>query len=380
MLDLLHKDTEAPMARRRLPFWPLAIAGIGAGFALWQNRDVAARGARTGAHRLAGALGGTLAGTAAAFASLAENGGLLASSPTDIPARGWKQILRRTYREIGNDRVLSVAGGVAFFVLLAVFPAITAFISIYGLVADPSMIAAHLNDLSMILPMGAVQIVGDQAMRLISAGNAALTFASVFAILLALWSANGGAKALIESLNVAYDKTEKRSFVRLNLVALLTTFGIVVLMVLLIAVSAVLPAVLNFLPLGHLAEVAALVLRWPLIFVILLTALSVLYRWGVCNASIPWRWITPGAVLAAAGLMVFSMAFSLYATHFTDFDKTYGSLGAVIGFLTWLWLSAAIVLAGAELNAEVENQAARRRVPDLGPLADLMLTALRLLR
>ncbi len=345
------------MPRKRLLFWPFALAGFGAGYALWQNRAAAAKGARIGARSAGRTVRDVLAGFLAGLSDVALSPNGLTATPAQIPARGWKEILRRTFREISQDRVLSVAGGVAFFVLLAVFPTVTAFISIYGLVADPSMIATHLNDLSTILPAGAVQVVGEQAMRLISAGGAALTFASIFSILLAIWSANGGAKALIESLNVAYDRTESRSFLRLNLVAMLSTIGIIVLMVALVAASAVLPVVLDYLPLGRSAELVTLVLRWPLIFIVLLTALSVLYRWGTCNPTAKWRWITPGAVLASAGLMIFSMGFSLYATHFTDFDKTYGSLGAVIGFLTWLWLSAAIVLVGAELNAEVEHQA-----------------------
>ncbi|MDH2325843.1 YihY/virulence factor BrkB family protein [Cereibacter sp. SYSU M97828] len=280
-----------------------------------------------------------------------------AARPTQIPIRGWRQIVMRTAAAVMEHRVLAVAAGVTFFILLAFVPALSAFVSIYGLFADRATIAEHMGLLEQVLPVGSMAVVQDQVTRLATAGTTAMTFASVLSLLIALWSANGATKAMIEALNVAYDEREKRSFVKVTLISFAMTLGMVGLGLAMIVVVAVLPAVISFLHVP--GESAALLARWPVILLVMLLVLAGLYRFGPSRDAARWRWISPGALVAAVGLVVFSMAFSIYASNFANFNETYGSLGALMGLLTWLWLGSVIVLVGAELNAEAEKQTNR---------------------
>jgi membrane protein len=240
--------------------------------------------------------------------------------------------------------------------LLALFPAITAFISLFGLFNDPSTISAEISKLFSILPAAATSIIGDQVTRIAAAPNTTLGVAFFVSLALALWSATGGTKALIDALNVAYGEKEKRSFLKLNVFALLATLGGIFCVGLLLTVVAVIPAIIAFMSLGAFGEWLLWAGRWPAVFLILLGVLAVVYRYGPSRNKAQWRWVTPGSLLAALGLLVFSMLFSWYAASFGKFNETYGSLGAVIAFLTWLWLSSVIVLVGAELNSESERQ------------------------
>src|SRR5215203_313760 len=183
-----------------------------------------------------------------------------ATTPTDIPAKGWKDILWRTYEEINKDRILAVAAGVTFYALLALFPAIAALVSIYGLFADPATIQDHLNSLSGVLPSGALEIIGEQVKRISSQGGGALGFAFLFGLGISLWSANAGMKAVLDALNVAYGEEEKRSFVQLNLRSLAFTLGIIVFIVVAIGAIVIIPIVLNLVGLGSAAEWIILIL------------------------------------------------------------------------------------------------------------------------
>lgn len=282
-----------------------------------------------------------------------------AETPLQIPILGWRQIAMRTANAVMEDRVLAVAAGVTFFILLAFVPALSAFVSIYGLFADRTTITGHLTLLEEVLPPEALSVVADQVSRLVTADATTMTFASVMSLLIAVWSANGGMKAMIEALNVAYDEREKRSFLMLTVISLAMTMGMVALILVMIALVAVLPAVLSYLPVTLGAETAALVIRWPVILIVMLAVLAGLYRFGPSREAARWRWISPGALLAGGALVVFSMLFSWYASNFANFNETYGSLGALMGLLMWLWLSAVIVLVGAELNSEAEKQTNR---------------------
>ncbi len=263
---------------------------------------------------------------------------------------------KRVWQEIATDRVLSVAGGLTFFALLALFPAITAIVSIFGLFADPAEVGSYLAGFTSVLPNDSATLLVDQA-RMISAENPAnLSLAAVAGLVFALWSANGGTKALIEALNVAYGVPETRGFVRLHLISLGSTVcGILTALVLIVAV-AILPAALNFVWLGGIAGPVLLISRWPAIFLVMLGLLAVIYRWGSNRRDAAWRWITPGAVLASSGLIVFSLLFSWYASNISDLNRTYGSLGAVVALMIWMWMSATVILVGAELNAELDRQ------------------------
>ncbi|WP_291863471.1 YihY/virulence factor BrkB family protein [Bradyrhizobium sp.] len=285
--------------------------------------------------------------------------GRLSSSPFHIPWAGWKDILWRTYQQIGEDRLLATAAGVVFFGLLAVFPAITALVSSYGLFADPSTIGANLQTLAVMLPQGSFQIVEDQIARVLAKGDATLGVTFLFGLGLAIWSANAGVKAVIEALNVVYGEREKRGFFRLNLLSLaFTTGGIIALMVMASAVVA-LPLALDHLGLAQESKIIVSLARWPVMFAILLAALAVLYRFGPSRRAAQWEWLSIGTLVAALLWIAGSSLLSWYLSNFGNYDATYGSLGAAIGLMMWMWMSAVMVLCGAELNSEIEHQTAR---------------------
>ena len=283
--------------------------------------------------------------------------GRAAGKPTSIPAKGWKDVLWRTYEEFSADRLMLVAAGVTFYVLLALFPAITAFISIYGLFNDPASVNDQLQGLAGVLPGGALQIIGEQMQRLTSQESAKLGFGMVFGLGVALWSANAGMKTLFDAMNIVYEEEEKRGFIKLTLVTLGFTLGTIVALIVALTGVVVLPIVLEFLHLGGL-ETWLLVLRWPILLVLVALGLSMVYRVGPSRSAAKWRWIAPGSLVSATLWVIFSLLFSWYAQNFGSYDETYGSLGAAIGFMTWIWISTIVVLLGAELNAELEHQTA----------------------
>ncbi|MFN3936680.1 MAG: YihY/virulence factor BrkB family protein [Gemmobacter sp.] len=290
---------------------------------------------------------------------VAAERGHLARSPVEMPARGWMDIARRLIDEVQEDRVLAVAAGVTFYCVLAFFPLITAFVAIYGLLADPATVAQHLDGLRAVIPYEALTLIREQLERLVAVDNRSLTLATAASLAIAFWSANGAAKALIEAMNVAYDEREKRGFVHLNLLAMSLTLGAISMVTALLTLAAVVPAILPHLPGGGLRDNLLLFLRWPLMFAVLIVALAVLYRVGPSRRAARWRWITPGAVLAAIGLVIVSMGFAWYTSTFAGYGETYGSLGTIVAVMMWIWLSSIIVIVGAELNAETEHQTAR---------------------
>lgn len=285
--------------------------------------------------------------------------GASADEPTQIPARGWIDILHRTYDEVGKDRVTAVAAGVTFYGLLALFPALTAFVSIYGLMADPATIAGQLAAVDGFLPGGATDFLRDQIVRITAGGRASLSFAFALSLAIALWSANAGVKAIFDALNVAYGEAEKRGFVMLNLISLSFTTGILIFVLLAVGAIAAIPIILDFLYLGEATEWLIALGRWPILIAVLVTGLGILYRFGPSRDEAKWTWVSPGAVFASAGWLIASLLFSWYVANFEDYNKTYGAIGAVIGLMTWMWLSATIVLVGAELNSEAERQTDR---------------------
>ncbi len=285
--------------------------------------------------------------------------GRSAEEPHQIPWTGWKDIFVRVYKESLEDRLLAEAAGVAFYAILAIFPAVAALVSLYGLFADPNTIRGHLDAISFVLPAGALEIVGDQAMRIASkSGNQlGITFLIGFAV--ALWSANAGVKAMFDALNVVYEEKEKRSFIWLNIESLIFTFLSVVFVLVAMGVMVVLPVALGFIGLGSTAEVIISLVRWPILLAAVVVGLAVLYRYGPSRERARWAWVTWGSFFAAVLWVVVSVAFSWYVTNLGNYNETYGSLGAAIGFMTWLWLSVAVTLVGGEVNAEMEHQTAR---------------------
>jgi membrane protein len=279
------------------------------------------------------------------------------ASPLRLSISAWGQILWRTVQRTSKDRLLANAAGVVFFGLLAVFPAITALVSCYGLFADPHTIGDNLQTLALMLPGGSFDIVQDQIARVLAKGNAELGVTFLFGLLLALWSANSGVKAVIDALNVAYEEEEERGFIHLNVLSLAFTLsGIAALLVMVAAVVAF-PLALDHVGLAPDSQLIVSLARWPFLFVVLLVALGLLYRLGPSRPATPWRWLSVGAVVAALLWIAGSALLSFYLSNFANYSATYGSLGAAIGLMTWMWMSAITVLLGAELNSEIERQA-----------------------
>ena len=285
--------------------------------------------------------------------------GRTASTPWEIPWTGWKDILWRTYGQIGEDRLLAVAAGVVFYGLLALFPAVTAFVSLYGFFAQASGINEHLSLVAGVLPEGAVQIIQEQVTRIAFKGETRLTLAFTFGLALALWSANAGMKALIDALNVSYDEEEKRGFIKLNLVSLTLTVGAIVAVLIAVGAVIVVPIVLSYLGLGGWVQTFLSLLRWPVLLLLVIFGLAVLYRFGPSREQPRWEWISVGSLVAAVVWLLGSALLSWYLASFADYDATYGSLGAAIGMMMWMWISSIVILFGAELNSEVEHQTAR---------------------
>lgn len=284
-----------------------------------------------------------------------------ATHPSEIPARGWWDILKRTVRQISDDRVMTEAAGITFFTLLALFPAIGAMISIYGLFADPSTISEHLSAVSVVVPDGGMQIIDEQVKRMVARGGASLGIGAVIGLATSLWSANQAIKALVDALNVVYEEKERRSFLRRTMVTLAFTLGGILFILLAMAGVVVLPLALKFLGIGTEGGIGLILslARWPVLVLTIGLFLAIIYRYGPDRDLAQWRWVSWGSAAAAVGFLAFSFGFSYYVSNFGNYNETYGSLGAVVGFMTWTWLSAAVVLVGAELDAEMEHQTAR---------------------
>lgn len=279
-----------------------------------------------------------------------------ADQPQHIPAEGWKDVLWRSWTGAQEDNISLVAGGVTYAVLLALFPGLAALVSIYGLFADPAQVQHEVSAMAGVMPGGAQQVIGGQLKSLASASGGALGIGAVLGILIGLWSASRGMSGMVTALNIAYDEKEKRGFVRLTLISLALTLGLLVTGLVAIGIVVGVPAILNVLGLGGWVRWATLILQWPVLIVVMMVALAVLYRYAPSRDAPRWAWISPGAIIATLLWIIGSIAFTAYVANFGTYNKTYGSLGAAIGMMTWLYLSAYVVLLGAEINAEAERQ------------------------
>jgi membrane protein len=282
--------------------------------------------------------------------------GRLAKAPHDIPVRGWRDVLWRTMLEVSRDRLPAVAGGITFYGLLAIFPAIGVFVSLYGLFADVGTVSHDLNQLAVFVPRQVLTLVADQMVRLASRPHAGLSFAFVVSLVLSIWSANAGMQALIAGLNVAYGETEKRNFLVQRTLSLgFTVAGLVFAT----AVTGLLVAI----PIGVQAlglwDAWLVPFRWVALFLLAAVSFAVIYRFAPSREEARWRWVRWGAALGALIWVGGSLAYSWFLGSFAHYDATYGPLGAVIGFMMWIWFTAMVVLMGAELNAEIEHQTAR---------------------
>lgn len=295
-----------------------------------------------------------------------------ADTPADFPAQGWKDIAWRVYGGVQEDRVLLVAAGVTFYGLLALFPAIAALVSLYGLFADAATINGHFQLLSGFLPGGALEIVGDQVKRIAAQSQGTLGLAFLVTLVLSIWGANSGTKSIFDALNIIYKEREKRSFIKLTLWSLAFTASAIILALVALASVVAVPIALRLLGVPNETAPGLLaMLRWPLLYLIILIALACLYRYGPSRTHPQWRWVTWGSAIAGGLWIVGSLAFSWYVANFGNYNATYGSLGAIIGFMIWMWLSTVVVLLGAEINAEMEHQTTRDTTKGHGkPIGD----------
>ncbi len=285
-----------------------------------------------------------------------EGRGREAGTPREIPPSGWRDILLRVKGELSRDHVSVVAAGVAFYAFVAIFPAIAALISLYGLVADPRQAGDQIMSLAGTLPGEVRSILTEEMGRIAGQPGGTLSLGLLVGLMLALWSAHQGMGSLFEALDIAYGEEEKRGFFKFNALTLLFTLGAILLVLVALGLVVGLPIALGFVGLSSIAETLVSVLRWPLLASFVLLGLSLIYRYGPSRATPRWRWVTWGSVVAAALWIGGSALFSFYVSRFASYNKTYGSMAAVVILLLWFYLSAYSVLLGAEINAEMEHQ------------------------
>ena len=281
-----------------------------------------------------------------------------ADKPTEVPAKGWWQILKRSWAEAKDDHVPLLAAGVAFFAFLSLFPALIATVLVYGLVKSPQEIEAQISSFSDNLPEGAGTLITGQLSQVASSSSSALGVGLVISLAVALWSASTGVANLIKAVNIAYDEDETRGFVVKRGLALLLTLGAIVFVVVAVALIAVVPQVAGAVGLGTGGQLLVQVLRWVGLVVAVMVALAVVYRVGPDRDAPKMRWVSLGAVIATVIWIIASVLFSFYVSNFGSYGKTYGSLAGVVVLLFWLWITSYIILLGAEVNSETEAQTA----------------------
>ena len=292
-----------------------------------------------------------------------------AETPSEIPGRGWIEVLKRTKKEGVADNASLLAGGVAFFALLAIVPLLVAALSIWGLFASPADATRLIGDLVSGLPQSAQNLVSRQLRNISNRSNAGLSVTAIISLAVALWSASSGAKHLIEAVNTAYDEEEGRGFIKVRGLALLFTLGAVAFLLVAIGLIAVLPSALSDAGVPDPLRIVLEVARWPLLAVLMVAGLAIVYRVAPDRRDPKWQWVSWGAVAATALWLIASALFAVYASSLGSYDQTYGSLGGVIVIMLWLYITALAAILGAELNAELEAQtAADTTVGDPRPL------------
>jgi membrane protein len=302
----------------------------------------------------------SLAGAAPAIPAPPRPAPLIPQARATPAPRGPWPIARTVLARFNRDRIMAEAAGVTFYALLAIFPAIASLISLYGLIADPATIGAHLSLAAGVIPEGGMQIITGQVASLTASPHQALGWGAVIGILTSLWSANAGIKSLFDALNVVYEKRETRGFIGLTLTSLAFTLGALAFIILALGAVVALPAILGFVGLSAVADMSLSLARWPLMLLAMTLMLAFLYRFGPSQAVARWRLLSWGSAFASVTWIGASAGFSWYVANFGSYNKTYGSLGAAVGFMTWIWISTMIVLLGAELDAALAQGTAPR--------------------
>ena len=282
-----------------------------------------------------------------------------ANTPNEIPLKGLRDVFWRVVTEVDQDRVTLIAAGVTYYLLLAMFPALGALVSLYGFVSDPLTIAGHIGFLADLFPSGSFDLILNQLKALTEQKPSTLSIGFITGLLVALWSANNGIKALFDAMNIAYGEAEKRGIIKLNLISFLFTFGALLAAIVMIVAIGVMPAVLAYLWLDRWVEVLAKVARWPVMLALVGGGIVLIYRYGPSREYAKLRWLSWGVVFSTLLWFAASLLFSYYLDNFANYNATYGTLGALIGFMVWTWISVLILIVGAELNAELEHQTMR---------------------
>lgn len=353
--DPRPKRGAPPLARAAVALAPWAVtAAVAAAWLSTQPRRLPPPEPPPEAPPPPPGLSETLVTTPERFEALEPLRGRIAPAPHRIPWTGWKDILWRTSQEFQVDNLMSVAGSITFFTLLAIFPALGVFVSLYGLFADVGVVQKQMAQLSIVFPPDVVRIVGDQMMRLATERGFNLSAAFLVSFVFSIWTANAGMKALFQGLNVTYDEVEKRNFFYRTALTYAFTFAF---LTFLTAVTAIMVALPIAVKAANLPD-WVLVVRWLLLYAVVSASFAFAYRYGPCRRRAQWAWIYPGALIAALIWMAGSAGFSWYINNVAHLQVTYGSLGAAIGFMLWVWFSVVVVLVGAELNAEIEHQTA----------------------
>lgn len=282
--------------------------------------------------------------------------------PTHIPSSGWKSIGLGVKDEIGENNVSIVSAGVAFYAFLALFPAIGALVSIYGLAMDPQSLQDQLQKINQIMPQQAFEIIQAQLKDVVSTSGSALSWSLIVGILFSLWSANKGTKSMFTGLDVAYDTRNNRGFIKQNALTLLFTFGTVILVIISLGLIVIWPAIVHLVSLPAPVENIITWLRWVLLAGLVVVFIAAMYRYAPDRKKPAYKWVFPGALLATLLWLIASWGFSFYVQNFGSYGEVYGSISAVVVLLLWLFISSFIILIGAELNSEIEKYA-RVRAP-----------------
>ena len=290
------------------------------------------------------------------MSSTEESRGRGADRPSEIPLRGWRDIAARVFKRLGPDNVSLVAAGVAMYVLMSVFPGLTALVSLYGLFASPSTVVAQMQAFSVVLPPGVWDIFNAQLQELVRHSQGTLGVAAGLGIVIALWSARSAMSALMTATNIAYAEREKRNFVVQILISLAFTLGAIVGFLIMLSLGIGIPVVMKVLGTSAVAQIAATVARFVLLWALTVLGLAVVYRYAPAREHARWRWVTWGSAIAATLWIAATALFAVYVQRFGSYGKTYGALGGVIVLTTWFYISSFIIVLGAEINAEMERQ------------------------
>ncbi|KTD99230.1 MULTISPECIES: YihY/virulence factor BrkB family protein [unclassified Pseudoalteromonas] len=292
-----------------------------------------------------------------------------AEQPAHIPIKGWWDIAKRIFARMSKDNLSLVSAGVAFYALLAIFPAIAALVSIYAYFASPVEISEHLRQFTSLIPSSSRELILSQISDLTQSSQTRLTLGALGTLLLTIWSSSKGSQALITACNISYHEYEKRSFLRAQLVRFMFSVGAILVAIFALLIIGILPIVLNLVGLKDSIDLLIKVVSWPILALTFNFALVLLYRYAPHRKAAKWRWITLGSVIATVFWIVASIGFSFYVSRFSSYNETYGSLGGVVIMLMWLYISAYIVTLGAVINAETEQQTAKDST--IGPEKEL---------